>query len=69
MKCDAKDYYDTELLLNKALHADWEQHMKKPKWLERQDKDVFRELNHFYPALVYGSDTAGVESVACLSKW
>ena len=51
-ECDAKDYYDTELLLDKALHADWEQHMKKPKWLERQDKDVFRELNHFYPALV-----------------
>ena len=51
-ECDAKDYYDTNRLLDKALHADWEQHMKKPKWLERQDKDVFRELNNFYPALV-----------------
>ena len=51
-ECDAKDYYDTQILLDKALLADWEQHMKKPKWLERQDKTVFETIRQFYPALI-----------------
>lgn len=34
------------------MHADWEQHMKKPKWLSRQDKSVFETMRTFYPALI-----------------